>query len=89
VPIPRVEGVYNDIDGTAALIREQGSEIAAVIVEPMTGSRRLYSRRPTTSWRCCAPRRRPAGALLIFDEVMTCASPPGGYQARLAASPPT
>jgi glutamate-1-semialdehyde 2,1-aminomutase len=37
-PFDYVMGDYNDAEGTAALIREQGDRLAAVLVEPMCGS---------------------------------------------------
>ncbi len=61
---------YNDFDGATALFDEIGSEIAAVIIEPVVGNA-----------NCIAPRAgylqhlrelcTRHGALLIFDEVMT------------------
>jgi glutamate-1-semialdehyde 2,1-aminomutase len=70
LPFPFVFADYNDSDGTAALIREIGADLAAVIIEPMMGgggcipARRdfLQTLRDVT---------REVGALLIFDEVMT------------------
>ena len=61
---------YNDFDGATAMFDEIGSEIAAVIIEPVVGNA-----------NCIAPREgylqhlrelcTKHGALLIFDEVMT------------------
>ncbi len=70
LPFPFVFADYNDIEGTAALVREVGQDLAAVILEPMMGgggcipaSRDfLMMLRETT---------REVGALLVFDEVMT------------------
>lgn len=61
---------YNDIDGVRAAFEAHGSEIAAVIVEPVAGNMGVVLpqqgfleelRRLTTRW----------DALLIFDEVIT------------------
>ena len=61
---------YNDIEAVKALLDEQGSEIAALIVEPVAGN-----------MNCIAPEPgylqglrelcNHYGCLLIFDEVMT------------------
>lgn len=61
---------YNDLDAVRALFNERGTEIAAVIVEPVAGNMGvippragfLYGLREIT---------REHGALLIFDEVIT------------------
>lgn len=61
---------YNDIDGFENAMRENGSDVACVIVEPVAGN-----------MGCVLPKEgfldtirkitREMGALLIFDEVMT------------------
>ncbi len=61
---------YNDVEAVKALFHEQGSEIAAVIVEPVAGnmgcvigsSNFLYELRHLT---------QNTGTVLIFDEVMS------------------
>ena len=60
---------YNDIDAVNELIREKGSEIAAIIVEPVAGNMGLVLPDPEflTKLRRAADR---CGALLIFDEVI-------------------
>jgi glutamate-1-semialdehyde 2,1-aminomutase len=78
-PFPFEMAKYNDIDGTRALIRAQGSELACVIIEPMLGG-----------GGCIAANRdflamlreetRLSGALLIFDEVMSSRFKKGGAQ---------
>jgi glutamate-1-semialdehyde 2,1-aminomutase len=61
---------YNDAEQVEALFAERGSEIAAVIVEPIAGNMNLV---PGTLpflealRRCCDSH----GAILIFDEVMS------------------
>jgi len=60
---------YNDTDALDAIIREKGSEIAAIIVEPVAGNMGLVMPEPgfLAKLRHCADR---CGALLIFDEVI-------------------
>ena len=78
-PYPFVLGRYNDIETTRALIQEHATELACVLVEPMMGSggcivgdvKFLQMLREETS---------KAGALLIFDEVMTSRFVGGGAQ---------
>ncbi len=61
---------YNDLDAVKALFKDHGNDIAAIIVEPVAGNMGfvlpeegfLQGLRDVT---------REAGALLIFDEVMT------------------
>lgn len=61
---------YNDVPGITALFAKQGSEIAAVIMEPIVGNMGLVTPSPEflTAIRQLT---REAGALLIYDEVMT------------------
>ena len=70
VPHPYVMARYNDLEGTRALIRAHAGDLAAVLIEPMMGGGGCIAgdadflamlRAETTA----------AGALLIFDEVMT------------------
>lgn len=69
-PFDYVMADYNDAEGTAALIRAEGARLAAVLVEPMSGSGGCI---PGTGDFLAALRAATAetGALLIFDEVMT------------------
>ncbi len=78
---------YNDTEGVRALFREHGSEIAAVIVEPIAANMGfvmpeagfLQSLRDITS---------EYGALLILDEVMTgFRVSPGGAQGLWGIDP--
>jgi len=61
---------YNDIDGVKAAFAEVGDQIACVIVEPIAGNMNMVPPIPgfheTLREECSK-----AGALLIFDEVMT------------------
>ena len=75
VPHAFVMGDYNDVEGTRALIRERA--FGAILVEPMLGSGGCV---PGTSEFLSMLREEAsgAGALLIFDEVMTSRLGPGG-----------
>jgi glutamate-1-semialdehyde 2,1-aminomutase len=78
-PFEFLLGRYNDLEALEVLVRPHRQELAAILVEPMQG---------TTG---CIPAERgflaglralanEAGALLIFDEVMTSRLAPGGLQ---------
>jgi len=61
---------FNDLDDVAARFREHPGKIAAVIVEPVVGNMGVVAPRPgflEGLRRACDE----AGALLLFDEVMT------------------
>jgi glutamate-1-semialdehyde 2,1-aminomutase len=61
---------YNDIEQVATVFRDIGTEIAAVIVEPVAGNMNCITPHPAFLpglRRICDE----SGALLIFDEVMT------------------
>jgi glutamate-1-semialdehyde 2,1-aminomutase len=61
---------YNDLDAVRAIFDEQGSEIAAIIVEPVAGNMGMV---PPIDGFLQGLRDVTAahGAMLIFDEVMT------------------
>ncbi|HEX6738952.1 MAG TPA: glutamate-1-semialdehyde 2,1-aminomutase [Vicinamibacteria bacterium] len=78
---------FNDVGALERVAREHGADLAAVIVEPVVGN-----------MGCVAPREgylealrritREAGALLIFDEVITgFRLAPGGAQQAYGISP--
>jgi glutamate-1-semialdehyde 2,1-aminomutase len=86
VPHQWVLGTYNDVAQARALIAAHGAELACILVEPMMGS------------GGCLPADREflqalrdgateAGAILIFDEVMTSRMSAGGQQSRLGIIP--
>jgi glutamate-1-semialdehyde 2,1-aminomutase len=61
---------YNDLSGVEALFRGRGSEIAAVIVEPVAGNMGVVL--PASGFlQGLRELTRRHGALLIFDEVIT------------------
>ncbi|HEX9887666.1 MAG TPA: glutamate-1-semialdehyde 2,1-aminomutase [Longimicrobiales bacterium] len=78
---------FNDLDAVTAVFAEHGDELAAVIVEPVIGNAGLIE--PVEGF---LPGLRDitseAGALLIFDEVMTGFRVAlGGAQARYGIRP--
>jgi glutamate-1-semialdehyde 2,1-aminomutase len=78
---------YNDLDAVRAAFAAQPDAIAAVIVEPYVGNMGLVLPEPgfLAGLRAACDR---AGALLIFDEVMTgFRVAPGGAQQREAIRP--
>ncbi len=61
---------YNDIDGVRAAFAELGDQIACVIVEPIAGNMNMVP--PVAGFHeALREECTKAGALLIFDEVMT------------------
>lgn len=78
---------FNDLDALEALMRERGHEIAAVILEPVMHTIGCV---PPDPGFLEAVRRttRDAGAVLIFDEVVTgFRHDLGGYQAMSGVTP--
>ena len=85
-PFPWVMGEYNQVDATAELIRAKKDTLAAVILEPMTGSGGCI---PATPEFLAMLRQVTAecGIILIFDEVMTSRLGPNGYQGVCGVTP--
>src|ERR671916_1569178 len=76
---------YNDVGQLEAVMEEQGEEVAAMILEPVTGTG-VFAGTP----EYFAAARRLAdehGALLICDEVITLRLAVGGYQEVLGVRP--
>ncbi len=86
MPFDWVLGDYNDIEGSAELIRREGKDLAAVIVEPILGAggnipgNRMFL-------EMLRKETRDVGALLIFDEVKTSRIGPRGTQGMLGIDP--
>src|SRR5581483_1483571 len=78
---------YNDVDALRTLLHARGGEIAAVIVEPVVGNMGVVPPEPgflEAIVRECAD----AGAVSIFDEVMTgCRLARGGMQEKTGLLP--
>lgn len=85
-PYDFVVGCYNDIAETKRLLAAHGSELSAILVEPMLGAGGCI---PANA-EFLALLREGAdrhGALLVFDEVMTSRLAPGGIQEELGIVP--
>jgi len=86
VPFEFVLADYNDIEGTAELIRSEGEELAAVIIEPILGAGgNIQGNRKFL--QMLRRMTRETGALLIFDEVKTARLGPAGTQGMLGIDP--
>ena len=86
VPHDFVVGRYNDLAGTLALVAQHARELAAILVEPMQGAGGCIPGDPAFL-RALRGAATEAGALLIFDEVMTSRLAPGGRQQLLGIAP--
>ncbi len=86
VPFPFVFGRYNDIEATAKTIREHAADLAVVIIEPMMGGGGCISA-DQAFLAMLREETTKAGAVLIFDEVMTSRLSPGGIQALSGITP--
>jgi len=77
---------YNDLDAAQALVRREGSALAAILVEPMLGAGGCI---PGTPAFLHGLRRLAdeSGALLVLDEVMTSRLALGGRQSLLGITP--
>ncbi len=85
-PFPFVKARYNDVDGTRALIAEHASDLACVILEPMLGGGGCIPSEPDFL-AMLREETAKAGALLIFDEVMTSRLGPNGWQGLSGVTP--
>ena len=78
---------FNDVGALQALFAARGSDIAAVIVEPVVGNMGVVPPGPGFLQAIVEGCTR-AGALSVFDEVMTgCRVAPGGMQQRAGVRP--
>ena len=86
VPFEFVLADYNDIEGTAELIRSEGEELAAVIIEPILGAGgNIQGNRKFL--QMLRRMTKEIGAMLIFDEVKTARLGPAGTQGMLGIAP--
>ena len=85
-PFRFVFAPYNDTEAALAAVERHGSELAAILVEPMMGSGGCIEGDPEFlgALREAADRH---GAVLVFDEVMTSRLGPGGRQGRIGILP--
>ncbi len=86
VPHDWIVSTYNDIGAVDAVFDEHGETIAGVLVEPLQGSAGCLPADPDFL-RALRHRCDDAGALLIFDEVMTSRLALGGMQEVLGIAP--
>jgi glutamate-1-semialdehyde 2,1-aminomutase len=78
---------YNDFDQLHALFKKRGSELAAIILEPVVGNMGLVQPRDGFL-QACRDLCTRHGAVLIFDEVMTgFRLAYGGAQERFSVTP--
>ena len=78
---------YNDVEAVRALFAEEGSDIAAVICEPVVGNMGCVPPEPGYL-EALREITREHGALLVLDEVMTgFRLAPGGAQERFGIVP--
>jgi glutamate-1-semialdehyde 2,1-aminomutase len=81
-----VSAPFNDLDAVARVVRETGSDLAAILVEPVLGAAGvlparaefLHGLRELTSSN---------GSLLVFDEVISLRVAPGGAQEVYGVQP--
>ena len=77
---------YNDIEGSRDALRANADRLAAVLVEPVMGSAGCIPGDPAYL-EMLAGEARAAGALLVFDEVMTSRLGPHGAGAAYGITP--
>ncbi len=77
---------YNDVEGSREALREHGPRIAAVLIEPVMGSAGCIPG-DAAYLQMLADEARAAGALLVFDEVMTSRLGPHGAGAAYGITP--
>ncbi|MBL8708867.1 MAG: aminotransferase class III-fold pyridoxal phosphate-dependent enzyme [Rhodospirillaceae bacterium] len=85
-PYPFIFAQYNDMAGTAALIRDQAKDLAAVILEPMMGGGGCIAAKPEFL-AMLRKETEQAGILLIFDEVMASRLSYRGYHGMAGIKP--
>jgi len=69
----------NDLESATKVFEKYENDLAAVIVEPVMGAAGMVRLEPAFL-NCVAEASRSAGAVLIFDEVITTRLAPGGAQ---------
>ena len=92
VSVPRADGLhrsaladtvvfpFNELDATAAILREVGPDLAAVFVEPVMGSAGMIAAEPGYL-AGVQEVAAEVGALFVVDEVITLRLDPAGGQA--------
>ena len=77
---------FNNPDAAEAIIRREGSQLAAVILEPIIGAGGVIAATPEFLARL-RDVTRELGILLIFDEVISFRVAPGGAQQLYGVTP--
>ncbi len=77
---------FNDPDAAERILRQEGGDVAAVILEPIIGAGGVIAARPEFLQRLRALTRE-LGMLLIFDEVISLRVAPGGAQQLYGVTP--
>ena len=77
---------FNNPDAAESILRHHGSEVAAVILEPVIGSGGVIAATPEFLHRMRAVTQE-LGMLLIFDEVISLRVAPGGAQEMYGVTP--
>ena len=77
---------FNNPDAAEAIIRREGKELAAVILEPIIGAGGVIAATVDFLERLRAVTRE-LGVLLIFDEVISLRVAPGGAQEMYGVTP--
>ena len=85
-PFDFVIAPYNDEAATRKLIHEHAKDLAVVAIEPMQGGGGCIAA-DTSFLKMLREETQKAGALLLFDEVMTSRLSPGGIQDKLGIMP--
>ncbi|MGE3876022.1 MAG: aspartate aminotransferase family protein [Parvibaculaceae bacterium] len=85
-PFDIVLAPFNDIAGTRALIAEHGSDLAALLIEPMLGGGGCLPADPDYL-RMLREETQARGIILILDEVMTSRLAPGGLATEIGITP--
>ena len=77
---------YNDAEGARQLMAQHAESLAAVILEPLTGSGGCIPADPEFL-RTLREEASRHGIVLVFDEVMTSRLAPGGLHGKLGVTP--
>ena len=77
---------FNNADAAEAILRREGSRLAAVILEPVLGAGGVIPPLPGFLERLRAVTSE-LGLILIFDEVISLRVAPGGAQERFGVTP--
>jgi glutamate-1-semialdehyde 2,1-aminomutase len=86
VPFDYVLADFNEVESTAAVIRQHARDLAAVVVEPILGA---GGNIPASAefLKMLRTETEATGALLIFDEVKTSRCGAGGMQGATGIKP--